>query len=67
MQGFSFSKELEAECIACFADENGVALTPKQAQHALSSLAGLFLAFAEDGRVAPAACAAEPAPDLLTT
>ena len=47
MQGFSYSKELVAECIACFERENGITLTPEHAQEVLASFGGLFLAFSD--------------------
>jgi hypothetical protein len=41
-----YSKELIAECIACFRDEDGIELTKDEAAEYLAGLGGLFHAFA---------------------
>lgn len=53
---FSFSDQLRARAIAYFKREFDVALTNEEADVYLDSLAGLFLAFAdqgEEGRAPP--------------
>lgn len=45
---FLFSKKLVNEITLCFFEEDGISLTPEQAQEYLASLAGLFLAFANE-------------------
>jgi len=43
---FLFSEKLVDEITICFFEEDGISLTPEQAQEYLASLAELFLAFA---------------------
>jgi hypothetical protein len=45
----SFSQNLIQETIKVFKEEDGIELTPEQAELYLQSLAGLFLAFAGRG------------------
>ena len=40
-----FSKNLIIETIKCFKEEDGIDITPKQANEYLDSFAGLYLAF----------------------
>ena len=42
-----FSQNLIDETIRCFKEEDGLDLSPEQANEYLHSMAGLFLAFAE--------------------
>ena len=43
----AFSQNLINETIQCFKEEDGLDLSPEQANEYLHSLAGLFLSFAE--------------------
>ncbi len=43
----NFSQNLIDETIRCFKEEDGLDLSPEQANEYLHSMAGLFLAFAE--------------------
>lgn len=43
----NFSQKLIDETIQCFKEEDGLNLSPEQANEYLHSMAGLFLAFAE--------------------
>jgi hypothetical protein len=43
----NFSQNLIEKTIQCFKEEDGLDLSPKQANEYLRSMAGLFLAFAE--------------------
>jgi len=43
----NFSQNLIEKTIQCFKDEDGLDLSPEQANEYLHSMAGLFLAFAE--------------------
>jgi len=49
---FSFSKQLIDETIKVFKEEDGLNLSPEQANEYLNGMAGLFLAFA--GHITPA-------------
>ena len=60
-----FSKNLIDETIQCFKEEDGLDLSPEQANEYLHSLAGLFLAFAKSadpGCEAPGGAS----PDLIS-
>jgi hypothetical protein len=68
MQGFSFSKELIADTITCFKEEDGLLLSEEEAIEVLHSFAGLYLAFARGSKASPAALAAgTPTPQVLVT
>ena len=54
MQSFLFSQNLIQETIKCFKEENGIHITPEQANEYLSEFAGLFLAFADKATHRPA-------------
>ncbi|MCW3110921.1 MAG: hypothetical protein JWQ09_5427 [Segetibacter sp.] len=41
-----YSDKLVEELIQCLKEENGVEITPNEAQEALENMAGLYLAFA---------------------
>jgi hypothetical protein len=43
----NFSKNLIDETIRCFKEEDGLELSPEQANEYLHSMAGLYLAFAK--------------------
>ena len=45
---FQFSEKLIKETINCFKEEDGVVITPEQADEYLASFAGLFLVFTEN-------------------
>jgi hypothetical protein len=46
-----FSQKLITETIHIFREEDGMDLTPEQAELYLQSLAGLFLAFRKEGEL----------------
>lgn len=45
-----FNQGLIQETIDCFREEDGIVITPEQAEEYLSSFADLFLAFAGESR-----------------
>ena len=60
-----FSKNLIDETIQCFKEEDGLDLSPEQANEYLHSLAGLFLAFAKSA-VPIASATGGASPDLIS-
>jgi len=66
---FSFSKKLIDETILVFKEEDGIDLSPEQADEYLNSFAGLFLAFAGGATDPPEAIEGEaggsPPSDLI--
>jgi len=60
-----FSYNLIQETINVFQEEDGILLSETEAIEILSSLAGLYLAFAREGKATPARLQAAGSPDLI--
>ena len=60
---FQYNEKLIKETIECFKEENGIDITPEQANEHLNCFADLFLAFAEE-EPCPPSYEADEAPQV---